>query len=113
MFCEANDQLLVFFLSKIFLTKVAPSRRDVMFIEHESPKDLLASAERNGLAYHCRKHRAPLEPRSCSQTVSINIWLRWSQNANFGCGPGRAVNSCDAFGRKFRPAGPPALGPTV
>ena len=51
-----------------------------MFIEHENPKDLLAPAERNGLAYHCRKHRAPLERRSCSQTVSINIWLRWSQN---------------------------------
>src|SRR5437870_8617232 len=83
MFCEANDQLLVFFLSKIFLTKVPPSRRDVMFIEHENPKDLLATAERNGLAYHCRKHRAPLERRSCSQTVSINIWLRWSQNATW------------------------------
>jgi hypothetical protein len=51
-----------------------------MFIEHPSDKLLvLAPAERNGLAYHCRKHCAPLERGSCSQSDSINIWLRWSQ----------------------------------
>jgi hypothetical protein len=38
-----------------------------MFIEHASYQLLLlAPAERNRLAYHCRKHCAPLERGSCS-----------------------------------------------
>src|ERR1700704_5281466 len=62
-----------------------------MFIEDENPKDLLAPAERDGLAYHCRKHCAPLERGSCSQPVSINIWLRWSQNTTWLRPPPRCV----------------------
>jgi hypothetical protein len=61
-----------------------------MFIERTiSKRLLLAPAERNrgpDLVTVAGRHCAPLERGSLFITVSINIWLRWSQSTT-GCRP--------------------------
>ena len=52
-----------------------------MFIERDlqHTSSLQRSETEARLAYHCRKHCAPLERRSALLTGFYNIWLRWSQ----------------------------------
>jgi len=64
-----------------------------MFIERAcSKRFLLAPAERNGLAYHCRKHCAPL-----ARVVLTTGFYKHSAPPEaeyiFGCGLSHAENS--------------------
>jgi len=53
-------------------------RKNEMFIDHDTqPHPRYSGAKR--ICFVPRRICAPLERGSCSQSVSINIWLRWSQ----------------------------------
>ena len=54
-----------------------------MFIERESKKFLLAPAERNELVRTIAGNIALRWSAVVLITVSINIWLRWSQSDSY------------------------------
>jgi len=81
--CNTNGRTSSF-LSRIFPAHVLSPRRGTMFIDRTASKRfLLAPAEAKPQAritYRCRKTLSSAGARVVFVTVSINIWLRWSQS---------------------------------